>query len=171
LNEVNVLAQDVGWRAHLEIIDEVIVRHEVRVPILDDVSTVPAEEERFRRTNLRVRRSIVFKFEIKRLLHILPQTEHALLWVVPLLLVEEDIELERSGLITSLGADGISVVIHGGIGERRSGSRTIRQSIQDKTERSCCGAIAWRAVGQVRLVTSLAEVRDRCLLDVCAGFG
>jgi hypothetical protein len=41
-----MLAEDVGRRAHLEVVNEVIIRHEVRVPVLDDVAGVAAEEER-----------------------------------------------------------------------------------------------------------------------------
>ena len=45
-----MLAQDVCWRAHLKVVDEVIIRDEVRVPVLDDVARVATEEERLRRT-------------------------------------------------------------------------------------------------------------------------
>ena len=50
LNEVDVLADDVCGRAHLKIVDRVVVRHEIGMPILDDVATVTTEEEWFRRT-------------------------------------------------------------------------------------------------------------------------
>ena len=50
LNEVDVLADDVCWCANLKIIDVVLIRHEIGMPILDDVAGFAAEKERLRWT-------------------------------------------------------------------------------------------------------------------------
>ena len=44
LHQVYVLAQDVCGRAYLKIVDVVIVGNQVRVPELDNVSGISAEE-------------------------------------------------------------------------------------------------------------------------------
>src|SRR6185503_5564615 len=132
LNEVDVLAENVCWCANLKIVDGVVVRHQVGVPILDDVATITAEEERLRWTRSGRR---VYRIEVEGGLHVFPQREHTLLWEVPALRVECDVELKCRGLISSLGADWLALVIHLRVGERRSGHGAERQSIHDKTKR------------------------------------
>ena len=43
-----MLSEDVGGRAHLVVVNQVIVRHQVRMPVLNHVARVAAEEKRFR---------------------------------------------------------------------------------------------------------------------------
>src|SRR5262245_60526036 len=50
LHQVYMLAENVCRRAHLEVIDQVVVGYQVGMPILDDVSRVATEEKRLRRT-------------------------------------------------------------------------------------------------------------------------
>src|SRR6185369_2987724 len=85
LHEMDVLAQDVSGRANLKVVDEVIIRDEVRVPVLDDVARVAAEEERLRRATAAA--GCVSK--CRR--HVLPQAQDALLREVPAFLVQDDV--------------------------------------------------------------------------------
>src|ERR1041385_5657818 len=126
LNKVDVLADDVCRRAHLKIVDRVVVRYQIGVPILDDVATVAAEEKRLRWT--RASRCI-YRIEVKCRLHVFPQRKHTLLREVPALRVECDVKLKRRGLVNALSANWLSLIIHGRIGERRSRLWTKRQSI------------------------------------------
>ena len=45
LHQVNMLAQDVGRCAHLEIVHQVIVWDQIGMPVFDDVARVAAEEQ------------------------------------------------------------------------------------------------------------------------------
>ena len=137
LHEVNVLAEDVGRRAHLEVVDEVIIGHEVRVPVFDDVAGVAAEEERLGRASGTAGR------ESHGGLHVVPQRQDALLRVVPAELVKPDVELDRGRFVNSfalligsrIDVDGLAVIVDCRIGKRRAGLWTKRQTVQHETGR------------------------------------
>ena len=44
---MDMLAQDIGWSSHLEIIQLVIVRYQIRVPVLDYISGIGPETPEF----------------------------------------------------------------------------------------------------------------------------
>src|SRR5215510_4927355 len=129
-----MLANDVGRRPHLKIVDEVIVRHEVRMPVLDDVAGVSAEEEWLRRA------SGATGSVLKRRLHVVPQRQHALLWEVPASFVKSDVELNRGRLITTedlllsdgIDVDGIAAVVDSGIGKGSAELWAKGKTIHDK---------------------------------------
>src|SRR5262245_32379206 len=58
-HEVNVLSNYVCRRAHLKIVDKIVIRHKVGLPILDYVTGVGPEKERLRRTLILVCRDNV----------------------------------------------------------------------------------------------------------------
>ena len=88
LHQVDMLADDVGRRADLEIVELVIAGQEVGKPVLDDVAAVGAEEQRLGRAPAR-----------KHVAHVSPERRDPLLGVVPALLVEDDVELDVGGLV------------------------------------------------------------------------
>ena len=48
LHQMNVLAQNIGGRADLEIVNQIVVGYQIGMPVLDDVSRITTEEKRFR---------------------------------------------------------------------------------------------------------------------------
>src|SRR5215208_10113 len=117
-----MLAEDVGRRAHLEVVDEVIVGNQVGVPVLDNVAGVATEEEWLRRAAGAAGRVGECRFDV------VPQRQHALLREVPAVLVERDVELNGRGFITTyplligdgINVDGFAVVVYSRIRERRA---------------------------------------------------
>src|SRR5688572_5084396 len=165
-----MLADDVGWRAHLKIVDEVVIRDEVGVPVLDDVAGISTEEQRFGRAARATGR------ELQRRLHVVPQRQDALLWEMPAGLVESDVELNRRGFVATddllvgdrIDIDWLAIVVDGGIGKRRTELWTKRQTIDDESGRRRVLRHGWRtnrrrwtrpggAVRQERCIAALAE--------------
>ncbi len=109
LHEMNVLPEDVGRRADLEVVELEVRRHQVGVPVLDDVVVGGAEEERLGR--------LLAGDEV---FHITPQREDALLRVVPTGLVEDGVELQVDAAIDTLVVADRLAVDDRGIGERRA---------------------------------------------------
>src|SRR5262249_44441494 len=170
LNKVNVLAEDVGRSSHLKIIDKVIVRYQIGVPVLDDVARVAAEEQRFRLT-------AASAVERERRRYVVPQRKHALLRVVPSLLVENNVELKCCRLVGSLRPDWLAVVVDRRIGERRSRLRSARQAVEQEPGRrliqSALRILAWRrralagrAIREESRIAPLAKEGHRRLLHV-----
>ena len=111
-----MLAEDVSRRAHLEVVDVVVVGNQIRVPVLDNVAGIAAEEQRFGWTS----GCAAAGSEFNCWRRVFPQREHALLRIVPaeFLLVERDVCLNRGGLVNAQGANRVAVIIDSGIGER-----------------------------------------------------
>src|SRR6185503_5201540 len=129
-----MLTDDVGRRAHLKIVDEVIIRDEVRMPVLDNVAGISAEEQRLGRA------AGTAGSELQRRLHVVPQRQNALLREVPAGLVEPDVELKRRGLVAAddllpghgIDVDRFTAVVDSRIGERRSELWSKRQTVHDE---------------------------------------
>src|SRR5215510_405544 len=110
LDQMDVLAKDVGWSSDLEIVQLVLVGYQVRVVVGDAVVGVGAEEERLWRTgSVEGRRDIA------------PQGEDALLREVPADLIKLDIKLDGRGLVSASNSSGVSTIAHTRVGIRRAG--------------------------------------------------
>src|SRR6185295_10233686 len=131
-HEVNVLSQNIGGSTHLEVVNQIIVWHQIRVPILDDVSSVTTEEQRLRRTAS----AVPHWAERESRLHIFPQRENALLRIVPTLLIKRDVQLNRCGFVGSFESDRVTRIVNRRIGKWRSRLWPQRQTIQDEAKRS-----------------------------------
>ena len=88
LRQVDVLADDVGGRAHLVVVDLVVLGHQVAVVVDGAVERVQAHHHRLGRLGLG-----------DRVAHVLPQREDALLRVVVADLVEDHVELHVGALV------------------------------------------------------------------------
>src|SRR5260370_16934910 len=76
---MDVLAKNICGSTHLKCVELVIVGHQIRVPVFDDVPGVPAEEERL---GLAAARRIS-ELKLERGRNVTPQVEHALLRIFP----------------------------------------------------------------------------------------
>ncbi len=148
LHEVDVLTQHVGWRTDLKVVELVVVRHQIGEPVLDDLATVGAEEQRFGRALI-----------VKRIGDVAPQRGDPLLREMPALLVEHDVELDVRGLVLADGLHGISLQIDARLGERGSAHR--RQPVEREAGR--------RAVRRISRVASLCVCSHARLLGRRAG--
>ncbi len=88
LRQVDVLTDDVGRRAHLEVVQLELLRHQVGVQDLAAVEGVEAHHQRLRRTLLGDGRR-----------HVVPQRDDALLRVVLADLVEHRVDLHVGDLV------------------------------------------------------------------------
>src|SRR6185369_750158 len=173
-----MLAEDVGRRAHLEVVYKVIIRDEVRVPVLDDVARVATEEEWLRRTAAAPARRVS---HCRR--HVLPQRENTLLREVPAFLVQGDVELDRSRLIdtfqlfSAYDVNRLAVVVNCRIREWRAHLWTKRQTVKYEPLRRCVlrhegrGHKRWRTracrpIGEERRPATSAKELHRHLFDV-----
>src|SRR5258706_3190542 len=180
LHEVDVLTENVSSFAHLEIINHVIVGHQIRVPVFDDVSRVTAEEEWFGLVRAG-----------KRRVGILPQRQQALLRVMPSedRLIERHIHLNgrcfvnafRLNLGYRIEIDWIAVIVDCWIGKRRTRLRPQGQTVKHKTgwwiveralRRRAVGprTTAGTAVPEENRLTPAAENLHRPLLHTSAVF-
>ena len=144
-----MLAQDVGRCPHLKVVDEVVVRHEIVMPILDDVARVSEEEQRLGRA------AGTAGCVLKCRLHVVPQRQDALLREVPAGLVKSDVELKRRGFVAAdallfrngIDVDRVAVVVNTRVRERRTELWTKRQSVHDKPCRRRVLRQIWSADG------------------------
>src|SRR5262249_10557715 len=126
LHQVDVLADDVGWRAYLEVVLFVNAGSEVGVIVRDAVVRVRSEEKRFRRFCSGLRRSNVG-----------PERQNARLREVPAGFVQLDIELKRGCFVSAWSSFRVSVIVDAGIGKGSAG--LARQSVQYEVCRSAVG--------------------------------
>src|ERR1051325_1821340 len=137
-----MLTDDVGWRAHLEVVLLVITRHEIRVIEGNAIVGVGAEEQRLRGFSTSLCRG-----------HIGPQRKNARLREVPAGLVELDVELKRCCFVSTCNARRISVVVHAGIGKRSA--RFARQTVGYEVR---CGSV--RLVTRMQALFVILHRRD-----------
>ena len=117
LHEMDVLAQNIGRCAHLEIVHLVVIRHQVGVPVFDRVVGIRSEEEGLRRPDARHGRR-----------HVIPEGEEPLLGEVPPFLVEHHVELEDGRLVSADVDIRFAVAADTGRGIRRSRGRRAGRS-------------------------------------------
>ena len=160
--------KDVGRRTHLKIVDEIVVRYQIGVPVLDNVAGIATEEQRFRRTPT----CGVDRVEGKRWLHVPPQREDSLLWKVPSSLVECDIQLNGCGFVRAFDDRPRStVVVHRRVGKRRPATGPKGKPFTRKPKGVACAQLLDEPSGKEGLMASRAEKVDRGFLGVSAGFG
>src|SRR5271165_6688428 len=116
---MNMLANDIGRCSHLEVVQLIIIRHEVGVPEFYRLSAVSPEEKRLGRS-----------FFVEGRLNVLPQREETLLRIVPAQFVQDDVFLNRCGLVLTQVSSSVPVVVHAGVSVRCTVSR--RQSVEDE---------------------------------------
>src|ERR1051325_11281749 len=114
-----MLADDIGWRSHLKVIQLVNTGYEIGVVIGDAVVCVRAEEQGFRWFCACLSRS-----------HICPKREDARLWVMPARLVQFYVELKCGCFVGARRPYLIAIIVDAGLGIRRA--RLSRQTIQNK---------------------------------------
>ncbi len=136
-----MLTDNVRRCAHLEIVELIIVRYKVRMPELDGILGVGAEEKWLR-----------WPLSADCRGDILPQRNHSLLRKMPTLLVQDSVDLDDRRLISALVDIGVAKIRHRRIRIGRSRGR--RQSVQDeiswlavrlRTRRRPCGVLLHRS--------------------------
>ena len=111
LHQVDVLADDVGRRLHLEIVLLVFTGSQVGVVEIDAVVAVGPDEERLRGLGA-----------VDRGLGVSPQGQNARLGKVLAQLVELHVELDDRGLVDPVDTGGSAVIGAAGIGKGGAGS-------------------------------------------------
>src|SRR5687768_14995461 len=119
LHQVNVLADDVGWRADLKIVQLVITGHQIRVIEGDAVVGVSAEEERLRWSGAGPRG-----------VYIVPKGANARLREVPSGLIQFHINLNVGRFVQARFAFGSALVVDARIGIRST--RLSRESVENE---------------------------------------
>ncbi len=121
-DQVNVLADDVGWRFHLVIVQLVDAGDQVGVPELDTVTAVEAHDQGFGRF-----------FAIEHGCHVFPKGLEALLREVPADFVNGHVSLDDGRpVVAGLGNDRTVVGPAGiGVGRARFGGQAVSFKLGD----------------------------------------
>src|SRR6185369_14947206 len=126
---MNVLADDIGRRTHLEVILLVNTRHQIGVVERYAIVRVSAEEKRFGRLGAGLGRS-----------NVCPERQNPRLRKMPASFIKFQVKLKRSRFVGARRADGSTSVADAGIGEWSAGFA--RQAIQNEVR---CSAIRLKA--------------------------